>query len=577
MKKQLLLLINVFAFLFIQAQSVGIGTTTPNSSAALEVNSSNKGVLIPRLSTAQRDAIANPANGLMIYNNSTKQYNYYDGTGWQRVGGVPKDAMVLGYTYHDTSIIKQGFAQAGYITQDLVEQLLGDTTIAANHWYEGNRLEVPGSIAPGCGNVLAGYTGTDLYVFGKGVVPPYYDTISIYNPVSDIWTSRAVNNGNAPGVVSLASLGEGTMVWTGTEFIFWGGFVDAYCIGQIPNVTCYPANYNIVQGIRYTPLTNTWTDMSTVNAPQGRRNHKAVWTGSEMLIWGGRRGDLLQDYLNTGAKYNPAANTWTTLPVPNSFNGREDFVMEVAGANVIIWGGKRQQATTGTLPNGCSPGNTYTGTYDSVINHNDGRLYSLVNNNWIAMSMTNAPMARHHAGASWAAYQLIIAGGTNTGAPHTYCGFCPGPVIPVPCSRVVPGDSVLFTGASYDPINNIWTTIPNAPKAFTNMTSIFDDDQYISFFGRDTIFSYEPGAGDWFETIIPPLTGSFAPNPGQRPFAWRTGIVANGINELVALPFNDCTGNQRPVYNLRSVAVTLPEIKESIAKPGVKLYLYKKE
>lgn len=45
----------------------GIGTTTPDSSAKLEVASTNKGILIPRMTSAQRDAIANPANGLLVY------------------------------------------------------------------------------------------------------------------------------------------------------------------------------------------------------------------------------------------------------------------------------------------------------------------------------------------------------------------------------------------------------------------------------------------------------------------------------------------------------------------------------
>ncbi len=47
---------------------IGIGTTTPNASAALDVSSTSKGLLIPRLTTAQRDAIVAPATGLMIYN-----------------------------------------------------------------------------------------------------------------------------------------------------------------------------------------------------------------------------------------------------------------------------------------------------------------------------------------------------------------------------------------------------------------------------------------------------------------------------------------------------------------------------
>lgn len=59
---------------------VGIGTTEPDSSAILDVHSENKGFLMPRLSTAQRDAILLPANGLMIYNSTLNDAQINIGT-----------------------------------------------------------------------------------------------------------------------------------------------------------------------------------------------------------------------------------------------------------------------------------------------------------------------------------------------------------------------------------------------------------------------------------------------------------------------------------------------------------------
>ena len=60
--------------------NVGIGTFAPHSSASLDLFSNNRGVLIPRLSTAQRDAILLPAHALLIYNtnDSTFQFNVGD-------------------------------------------------------------------------------------------------------------------------------------------------------------------------------------------------------------------------------------------------------------------------------------------------------------------------------------------------------------------------------------------------------------------------------------------------------------------------------------------------------------------
>lgn len=62
---------------------VVIGGATPNSSAVLDIRSVTKGLLIPRVTTAQRDAISTPAQGLQIYNTSENKPQYYDGSTWQ--------------------------------------------------------------------------------------------------------------------------------------------------------------------------------------------------------------------------------------------------------------------------------------------------------------------------------------------------------------------------------------------------------------------------------------------------------------------------------------------------------------
>ncbi len=66
---------------------VGVGTTTPSSSAAVDVTSTTKGFLPPRMTTAQRNAIASPTKGLLIFNTTTNVLNTYDGSSWIAVGG----------------------------------------------------------------------------------------------------------------------------------------------------------------------------------------------------------------------------------------------------------------------------------------------------------------------------------------------------------------------------------------------------------------------------------------------------------------------------------------------------------
>ena len=62
---------------------IGVSTANVNPSAQLDVSSTNKGLLPPRMTTVQRNAIANPAAGLLIYNLTTHTLEYYrQGEGW---------------------------------------------------------------------------------------------------------------------------------------------------------------------------------------------------------------------------------------------------------------------------------------------------------------------------------------------------------------------------------------------------------------------------------------------------------------------------------------------------------------
>lgn len=72
-------------FLFINSKAmaqVGIGTSTPNASSMLDVSSTTKGLLAPRMTTAQKNAIASPANGLLVYDSDLAKFNFYNGTAW---------------------------------------------------------------------------------------------------------------------------------------------------------------------------------------------------------------------------------------------------------------------------------------------------------------------------------------------------------------------------------------------------------------------------------------------------------------------------------------------------------------
>ena len=77
---------------------------------------------------------------------------------------------------------------------------------------------------------------------------------------------------------------------------------------------------------------DTWTATSTTNAPVARSNHTAVWTGSEMIVWGG-------SFLNTGGRYNPATDSWTATTITNAPSARSVHTAVWTGSEMIVWGG----------------------------------------------------------------------------------------------------------------------------------------------------------------------------------------------------------------------------------------------
>jgi hypothetical protein len=86
MKKIFSLAVVLFLVNNIKAQNVGIGTSSPNASAQLHINSTTKGLLIPRLTAAQRTAIPSPATGLLVYEITTNSFWYYNSAAWEQIG-----------------------------------------------------------------------------------------------------------------------------------------------------------------------------------------------------------------------------------------------------------------------------------------------------------------------------------------------------------------------------------------------------------------------------------------------------------------------------------------------------------
>jgi N-acetylneuraminic acid mutarotase len=259
----------------------------------------------------------------------------------------------------------------------------------------------------------------------------------------DTWT--ATTTANAP-------LGRAahTAVWTGSEMIVWGGFV----------VRAGPGTYFNTGG-RYNPSTDSWTATSTTNAPSARAEHTAVWTGSEMIVWGG--GDNT-DFFNTGGRYNPSTDSWAATSLTNAPSTRTEHTAVWTGSEMIVWGG---------LASG--PGDSNTG----------GR-YNPSTDTWTKTNVTNAPSARRGPTAVWTSSEMIVWGGFSQSAGY------------------------FNTGGRYNPSTNTWTatSLTNAPTARFGYTAVWTGSEMIiwggAFGGQPTSFNtgarYNPSTDSWTAT-----------------------------------------------------------------------------
>jgi len=100
-------------------------------------------------------------------------------------------------------------------------------------------------------------------------------------------------------------------------------------------------------GGRYNPGTDSWTATSITNAPTARVGHTAVWTGSEMIVWG---ADATGPRVDTGGRYNPGTDSWTATSTTDAPTGRSGHTAVWTGSEMIVWGG--EDANSAVLDSG---------------------------------------------------------------------------------------------------------------------------------------------------------------------------------------------------------------------------------
>ncbi len=378
------------------------------------------------------------------------------------------------------------------------------------------------------------WTGSEMIVWGGYNNSVRLNTGGRYNPSTDSWMPTSMGS-NAP-----AARDSHSAVWTGSEMIVWGGAVGGNTGGRYnpstdswtptsaaPNVPL-PRNYHTAvwtgsemivwgghdsftsafskTGARYNPATDAWASTRTTSAPNGRQLHTAVWTGHEMIVWGGYNYDYLGvlNILNTGGRYNPAADNW----IPTSTDGpppaRELHTTVWTGSEMIVWGG-----------------------FDGATYHSTGSRYNLALNQWNPTSSVGAPDGRYDHTAVWTGSEMIVWGGDNGGrlssggrynpdldtwAPVTLVG-APTPrsthtALWAGAEMVVwggNGDANVRTGGRYNPLAETWTptTLSGAPSARSNHTAVWTGNEMIVW-GGDLLIGtggrYRPTTNSWAPT-----------------------------------------------------------------------------
>lgn len=270
-----------------------------------------------------------------------------------------------------------------------------------------------------------------------------------------------------------------TAVWTGSEMIVWGGCSEW---------ECYPEALG--DGGIYNPEFDTWLPTSSTDAPLGRYSHTAVWVPAPpgcgtfapegcMVVWGGFRWPDSEP-ATIGGLYDPVEDRWVAM---------EDLgaPMTPRAQHAFLW-----VPTCGAddPPEGC----VVVWGGNGGERYGDGGRYDPRANRWLKEPMEDdgAPTPRSQFSSVWA----------------TGCGeeFAPGG-----CMIVWGGVGAApeDTGGLYDPVGNQWQAIASdaAPRPRHLHAAVWTGSRMIGWGGAPdfspSVFSYDPASGAWEGAIRP--------------------------------------------------------------------------
>ena len=176
----------------------------------------------------------------------------------------------------------------------------------------------PSPLSARAGQVMA-WTGRQVLVWGGATAAGRGQDVfadgAAYDPEANAWTPMPMG--------ALAPRANAISAWDGRELIVWGGEDPT---GSVPAPRSDGARYDVAAG--------TWRPMQAV-PPEARASASAVWSGRELLVWGGSTGP---GTLASGAAYDPAADRWRSMAT-SPLTARSEATAVWDGRRMLVWGG----------------------------------------------------------------------------------------------------------------------------------------------------------------------------------------------------------------------------------------------
>ena len=262
----------------------------------------------------------------------------------------------------------------------------------------------------------------------------------------------------------LSARSDQSAIWTGSKMIVWGG----------ANILLFDEVFG--DGAAYDPSANRWTRLAQ-SPLLPRVYHSAVWTGREMIVWGGGVGGEPGEetgiqlvppgtLFDDGAAYDPAADKWTRLPKA-PIKARSGHVAIWTGREMILWGG--------------------AGIGETTVAFNDGAAFNPATRQWRSISDAPLPPGSGYT-AVWTGKLVLVYGGPRgRGAAYdpaadAWSKLSAPPFDPLVLPVSIWTGRVMFVwggegsvsadlskargiGGAYDPATDRWTVLPTSPGA----------------------------------------------------------------------------------------------------------------